>query len=183
MSDLWGVQDYIVDKYKRRVCSYDMPGTGWSDPVLPGQDRFLTAAVIAAMQEPGPFICLGTMDGGDTRCLRYCSANPDNCRGVVPVAFGSPNEYQSYVDYYGGGEAKQRELIRQACAARKTFGNIINFFGVSWGLIATFISNPSYDPKSRTFEHLFLNLMNEVSAVEGTPHHRLPLIRRVLFSA
>ena len=120
MSDLWGVRDYIVDKYKRRVCSYDMPGTGWSDSLLPGQDRYPTALVIAAMQEPGPFICLGTMDGGDTRCLRYCSANPQNCRGVVPVAFGSPNEFQSYVDYYGGGDAKQWELIRQACASRRS---------------------------------------------------------------
>ena len=45
MSDIWGLRDHIVSKYQRRVCSYDMPGTGWSDPLLHNQTRFPTAQV------------------------------------------------------------------------------------------------------------------------------------------
>jgi hypothetical protein len=61
MSDLWGLRDYIQTNYGRRYCSYDMPGTGWSDPAVTLQP-LITSQVIQAMNEPGPFICLGTMD-------------------------------------------------------------------------------------------------------------------------
>ena len=114
------------------------------------------------MGEPGPFICLGSMDGGDERCLRYCSSNPRNCRGVVPVGFGASREFQSYVDYYGGGHTKQMEMVKSTCAARKGAGNMINFLLVSWGLIAAIIpASPTYQPRERAFEHLFLNILNE----------------------
>jgi hypothetical protein len=36
MSDLWGLRDELVSKYGLRYCSYDPPGTGWSDPVVAG---------------------------------------------------------------------------------------------------------------------------------------------------
>lgn len=120
------------------------------------------------MGEPGPFICLGTMDGGDARCLVYCSANPRNCRGIVPVGFGAPGEFQSYVDYYGGGHEKQLELIKNTCLLRKGNGNMINFLLVSWGLIAAFVSSPHYQPQDRVFEHLFLNLFNEKQWLTNT---------------
>ena len=61
MSDLWGLRDYIQTNYGRRYCSYDMPGTGWSDFAVTLQP-LITSQVIQAMNEPGPFICLGTMD-------------------------------------------------------------------------------------------------------------------------
>ena len=61
MSDLWGLRDYIQTNYGRRYCSYDMPGTGWSDPAVTLQP-LITSQVIQAINEPGPFICLGTMD-------------------------------------------------------------------------------------------------------------------------
>ena len=150
MSDLWGFRDYMVDTYQRRVCSYDMPGTGWSDPRIINQPQ-ITDQVIEAMAEPGPFICLGSMDGGDVRCLKYCSANPRMCRAVVPIAFGSSGEFQDYVDYYFAGDADRQEaLVETTCAFRKGMGNVINFFAVSWGIIPSVIAAPEYEPKVTT---------------------------------
>ena len=120
-----------------------------------------------ALGEPGPFICLGSMDGGDERCLRYCSTNPSNCRAVVPVGFGAAREFQSYVDYYDGGHTKQLhtkqlELVKNTCAARKGAGNMINVLLVSWGLIAAIVpTSQTYQPRERALEHLFLNILNE----------------------
>jgi hypothetical protein len=39
MSDLWGLRDYITTNFNRRYCSYDPPGTGWSDPAVSTQVR------------------------------------------------------------------------------------------------------------------------------------------------
>jgi hypothetical protein len=38
MSDLWGLRDYLVENYGIRYCSYDPPGTAWSDPMVQGQN-------------------------------------------------------------------------------------------------------------------------------------------------
>lgn len=113
------------------------------------------------MNEPGPFICLGTMDDGDQRCYIFCSENPSMCSAVVPVAFGSPAEFQLYCNYYGCSYDEQVALTKQTCAERMTLGNVINFFGVSWGLVNSIITNPSYEPHSLAHQSLFLNLLNE----------------------
>lgn len=160
MSDLWGLRDYIQTNYGRRYCSYDMPGTGWSDPSISLQPQ-ITSQVIEAMQEPGPFICLGSMDDGDQRCLIFCVQHPSMCSAVVPVAFGSPSEFQLYCNYYGCSYEEQIALMKNACAQRMTFGNIINFFGVSWGLVNSIITNPGYVPATLAHESLFLNVLNE----------------------
>ena len=103
MSDLWGLRDYLVNNYHVRWCSYDMPGCGYSDPGIT-PDQFLnpiTTTIMEAMEEHGPFICIGNMDGGDERCLKYCVANPTKCKAVVPVSFAGPDEFTGYYNYYG----------------------------------------------------------------------------------
>jgi hypothetical protein len=175
MSDLWGFRDFMADKFQRRICSYDMPGTGWSDPYLANQPQ-ITAQVMEAMGEPGPFICLGSMDLGDLRCLKYCSAQPSKCRAVVPVSWGAPGEFQSYVDYYYAGDAdKQKALVQSTCALRKDMGNIINFFAVSWGIIAAFLAAPDYEPKVTCFP--FCGTYTHTSGVNLShciPHNCIP---------
>jgi len=137
-----------------------MPGTGWSDPAIALQP-LITKLVISAMNEPGPFICLGSMDDGDQRCNIFCSDNPTMCSAVVPVSFGSPAEFQLYCNYYGCSYDEQVALTKQTCLERMTFGNIINFFGVSWGLVKSIITNPSYVPSTLAHQSLFLNVLNE----------------------
>jgi pimeloyl-ACP methyl ester carboxylesterase len=175
MSDLWGFRDFMADKFQRRICSYDMPGTGWSDPYLANQPQ-ITAQVMEAMGEPGPFICLGSMDHGDLRCLKYCSANPSKCRAVVPVSFGASGEFQSYLDYYYPGDAdKQKALVQSTCALRKGMGNIINFFAVSWGIIAALLAAPDYEPKVTSFPFCGTHIhMSGVNLSHCIPHTCIP---------
>ena len=61
MSDLWGVRDYVLKHYPHfRYCSYDMPGTGWSDPLVSNQPD-ITERVMAELGETGPFIVIGSL--------------------------------------------------------------------------------------------------------------------------
>lgn len=79
----YGLQ-FALNAAGRRVCTHDPPGTAWSPPLNAGSDAFysdqgasalFTRALITAMSEPGPFIMVGTMDGGAARiywCARVC---------------------------------------------------------------------------------------------------------------
>ena len=47
-------------------------------------------------------------------------------------------------------------------SARLAFGNIINFFAVSWGLIVAFAPpSKAYVPQNLAYESIFLNIYNE----------------------
>lgn len=164
MSDLWGLRDYITTNYNRRYCSYDPPGTDWSDNAVSTQIAgadLLTAQVIAAMEEPGPFICLGSMDNGDVRCLKYCLSYPANCTAIVPVGFGQLPEFQAILQYYDMSLKDATAMAKMTLASRISFGQAINFFAVSWGLISLFIPNGAYQPANLAYESHFLNLFNE----------------------
>jgi len=93
MSDLWGLRDELVHTYGRRVCSYDMPGTGWSDPAVAGAPTIIHAVMTAMHKEKvlnasEKFILLGTMDDADTRILDYYLSYPNNTVALVPATMG-----------------------------------------------------------------------------------------------
>ena len=50
-----------------------------SDPVVADQP-YITAEVIKALNEPGPFFMLGTMDDGDVRAYTYALDHPANVK-------------------------------------------------------------------------------------------------------
>ena len=52
-------------------------------------------------------------------------------------------------------------MIKSVLYGRMTLGNIYNFFGVSWGIIAAVVTNPDYVPADDAYQSLFLNLYNE----------------------
>ena len=83
------------------------------------------------------------------------------CSAVVPVAFGSPSEFQLYCNYYGCSYNEQIALMKKTCGQRMVFGNLINFFAVGWGLVNSIITNPNYVPSSLARASLFLNVLNE----------------------
>ena len=121
-----------------------MPGTGWSDARIVNQPQ-ITAQVVEA------FICLGSMDGGDVPCLKYCSSNPRMCRAVIPITFGSSGEFQDYFDYYFAGDAESQQApVKTTCTCCKGMGNVINFFAVSWVIIPSVMAAPEYESKVTT---------------------------------
>jgi len=56
----------------------------------------------------------------------------------------------------------QISMARAVSASRMTFGNVINFFAVSWGLISVFIQDGAYQPANKAYESHFLNVLNEM---------------------
>lgn len=100
-----------------RVCSYDRPGMGWSDPS--GEPRDARHAVqdlhslLANSGEDGPFVLVGHSNGG-LRMLLYAHEHPQSVAGVVlvdptPIAtdeeqlmFLSPSERGEYMGIVQG---------------------------------------------------------------------------------
>ena len=88
MSDLWGLRDELVNKHHRKYCSYDMPGTGHSSPIVLGaaagggkgdmQDGYVTDLVIEAMgMQEEPMVMMGSMDGvrGESFFFFFCACS------------------------------------------------------------------------------------------------------------
>lgn len=167
MSDLWGLRNvWTSPPYSRRYCSYDMPGTGWSSAALTyGQSGLdsveLTTRIMDAVGEIGPVICMGSMDDGPERCLKFCLAYPSRCAAIVPVGWAAPSELYGYGQYYDLSTMELEEYAKSLLSSRLHAGNLINFFGVSWGLVNSIITNPDYVPKAQAKESLFLNVLNE----------------------
>lgn len=73
-----------------RVCSYDRPGTGTSDPPAPtSRATFTTQAtqlhtLLEATGEPGPYVVVGHSFGGAT-AVEFASLYADEVTGVVLV--------------------------------------------------------------------------------------------------
>ena len=60
----------------------------------------ISAQVMEAMGEPGPFLMLGTMNDEDIRAYQYALDNPANVKAVIPVAFSGTNEFTNYQTFY-----------------------------------------------------------------------------------
>ena len=148
----------------RRYCSYDMPGTGWSDPIVQGYSQdYITQAVMDAMGETGPFVMMGSMDGGHERIYRYALDHPESVRALVPVNFNNGTEFTDRIDAGLLAPGEEAEAYaRDTLRRRMITGDIYNFLGVSFGLMEYFIPpNPLYVPAARAVESLFLNEYNE----------------------
>ena len=98
----WPVQDRLAGF--ARVCSYDRPGMGWSDPVAGSQTMADRAAelraVLAAAHVPGPYVLVGHSYGGPLARL-FARDHPELVAGMVLV--DAPDESamfrQSYLDF------------------------------------------------------------------------------------
>jgi hypothetical protein len=88
-SDAYGLQ-FALNAAGRRVCTQDPPGTAWSPLLQPASaiDAGAAArqrALIAAMGEEGPFVLVGSMDGGAERVYAFALAHPELTAAIVPM--------------------------------------------------------------------------------------------------
>jgi hypothetical protein len=140
---------------------YFSQGTGWSSDAVVNQP-YITSLVLAAMKEPGPFIMIGSMDSGDVRAYQYALDNPANVVAVVPVVMSGVSEFTTLGRFKGWTDNQVISYAKSTLYSRLTIGNVINFFGVSWGLIAAFAPpSAGYVPQSKAYESIFLNIYNE----------------------
>jgi pimeloyl-ACP methyl ester carboxylesterase len=81
-----------------RVCVYDRPGRGWSDPVDTAQDASQIATdlhtLLQAGDVPGPYVLAGHSFGG-LYVLTYAARYPDEVAGMVIVDTTAPHETPS----------------------------------------------------------------------------------------
>lgn len=98
MSDMWGVQ-FGLNAAGRRVCTYDPPGTAWSDYPVATNNQDVTGLVIAQLKaslgEPGPFILLGDMDGGPDRIYEVGGGGRLALRSAAPAPHPRPCSLRS----------------------------------------------------------------------------------------
>ncbi len=86
-ADAWGAVEPALTA-RTRVCSYDRPGTGTSDPPA-AIATFATQAhdlrdLLTAVREPGPYVVVGHSFGG-AQSISFSAAYPDEVIGVVLV--------------------------------------------------------------------------------------------------
>ena len=152
----------------RRVCNRDPPGTAWSpllsradtvDADSPSQMR----ALMAALNEPGPFVLVGTMDGGAERIYDFALMYPALTAALVPMQYGPP-EFDAYAAFHGmaADDARVVAYAQAQIASRLAFCDVIRLLGTSWGLVSFFAPhNPRFVPASEQDACRFLNLFHE----------------------
>lgn len=76
-----------------RVCVYDRPGRGWSDPTDTSQDGTRVAAdlhtLLHAAHVPGPYVLAGHSFGG-LYVMAYAAHYPQDVAGMVLIDSTSP---------------------------------------------------------------------------------------------
>lgn len=82
---------------------------------------------------------------------------------VVAVSNVAPaGEFRLRAEYLRQTDDEMLAHARSVLTQRLLRGNVINFFGVQWGLMSHFVSpDPHYVPAGRAAESLFLNLYTE----------------------
>ena len=86
-SSSWALVEPTIAEHAR-VCSYDRPGTGTSDPAT-ATTNFVTQAtdlhaLLATIGEPGPYLLVGHSFGG-AESVTFASLFPDEVAGIVLV--------------------------------------------------------------------------------------------------
>ena len=168
-SDAYGFADALAEA-GRRICAADPPGCGWSP--LGGADasQLISTPVdgswslqlLATMGEPGPFVLVGTMDGGAPRVYEAALAAPAAVAAVIPMQYGV-SEFANLAAYRGWSAAVARQQASAVLAARLVFCDAIRFLGTTWGLVGLFAGSepPGYTPAGRWPEKNVLNLEHE----------------------
>ncbi|KAI9021381.1 hypothetical protein DFJ74DRAFT_672729 [Hyaloraphidium curvatum] len=161
-SDLHGLEQELVG-LGRRVCSYDYPGTGWSGYATSGSQTGepIIGQLARAMGEPGPFVLVGTMDGGPERVYDYALREPEMVAGIVVLGYG-PGEFPTYAAARGMPHDETVKYAAATLRGRLALGNAILAVGVPLGLMPLLVPHdPDYVPKELEGEKRFLNLLND----------------------
>lgn len=89
--------------------------------------------LLAAQNEPGPFILLGDMDNGPDRIYEYALAHPATVAALIPMQFCIP-EMLTYQMFHNWTYSQTRSYAQATLLQRRTFGDLIRGFGAVWGV-------------------------------------------------
>jgi pimeloyl-ACP methyl ester carboxylesterase len=103
-----------------RVCVYDRPGRGWSEPVDTAQDATQIATDLHTLLErgnvPGPYVLAGHSFGG-LYVLTYAARYPDEVAGMVIIDTTAPRETPPAA---GSDEPKSYDALDRAATLIST---------------------------------------------------------------
>ena len=159
-TDFLDVQDGL-NAASWRTCTYDPPGCGWSGYFVTALPMQLTAQLMAAMGEPGPFIILGDMDDGAERAYSYALAYPDTVRAVIALQYGGSGEFTTLASFYGWSADETKRQAVNTLKGRLALGDLIRGLAVQWGVIAALVPQATANASATENEKLFLNILNE----------------------
>lgn len=105
-----------------RVCAYDRAGQGWSSEADRPQDGVAAArdlhALLAAADEPGPYVLVGHSTGG-TYAMTYAARYVDDVAGLVLLDSSSPEQFTRLPAYPG-----QYAVMRRVTAVLPTVSRL-----------------------------------------------------------
>lgn len=102
---------------RARVCSYDRPGTGTSDPDT-ATATFTTQAtdlhsLLNTIGEPGPYVVVGHSFGG-AQAITFASLYPDEVRGLALID-ASPTTWPAAICAVGDDGSDTATMLRGNC--------------------------------------------------------------------
>ena len=116
-SDGWAKVEPAISA-RTRVCSYDRPGTGTSDPATATQ-TFVTQAtdlheLLTTIGEPGPYVVVGHSFGG-AEAVTFASDFTDEVTGLVLVD-ASPVTWPAAICAVANDGSNAANMLRGLCA-------------------------------------------------------------------
>lgn len=125
-SESWSKVEPAIDT-QTRVCAYDRPGTGTSDPATT-TETFATQAsdlraVLATVSEPGPYVIVGHSFGG-AEAVTFASTFTAEVIGLVLVD-ASPVAWPAAICAVADDHSDAATMLRGLCASWSTpLGNV-----------------------------------------------------------
>lgn len=115
-SSAWGKVEPAIAR-RARVCSYDRPGTGTSDPAA-SVSTFRTEAtdlhdLLHTIGEPGPYVVVGHSFGG-AEAVTFASQYPNDLAGLVLVD-ASPTTWPAAVCAVADDGTEAASVLRTTC--------------------------------------------------------------------
>lgn len=106
-----------------RVCAYDRPGMGWSEPASGPRDALTINGELHALLEqadvPAPYVIVGHSFGGILTRI-FATQYPPEVVGIVlvdsqlvtPKQFASPSDFDSYKTFFDGTRVVSSAMTR-----------------------------------------------------------------------
>src|SRR5262245_60997405 len=111
-----------------RVCVYDRPGKGWSDPAANPPDGAQVATDLHTLLEranvPGPYVLAGHSFGG-LYVMRYGAQYPDEVAGMVLIDSTAPSSTSVALDDPGGYSVIRHVSALLSTTARLGLGRLL----------------------------------------------------------
>jgi pimeloyl-ACP methyl ester carboxylesterase len=155
--DFYGLQYFLTER-GRRVCTMDLPGFGWSGPVLSNQSDSMLFfdPLVQATGEKTPILLVG-WGGGAGIIANYTRLFPNKVAGIAFLEVAPPDiEFLYYASKNNLNSDQLRDYRKRELQGRLGLVSIILSLAIPWGLMSIFAPvssvGPGYFPPEKRAE-------------------------------